>query len=152
MQLETESFYDAWERFKELLRKCPYHGIQPWVQIQTFYNGLMSQTKSIVDAAAGGSIMTKTYDEAYELMEKLASNHHQMMYDRAIRKNTHGVLQMDAYNALSAQLTAINKLMMENKSQPSAQAVQTLSCDFYGNSHSWEQCPLQSESANYLGH
>ena len=27
VQLETESFYDAWERFKELLRKCPYHGI-----------------------------------------------------------------------------------------------------------------------------
>ena len=76
VQLETESFYEAWERFKELLRKCPYHGIQPWVQIQTFYNGLMSQTKSIVDVVAGGSIMTKTYDEAYELMEKLASNHH----------------------------------------------------------------------------
>ena len=102
VQLETESFYDAWERFKELLRKYPYHGIQLWVQIQTLYNGLMSQTKSIVDAAAGGSIMTKTYDEAYELMEKLASNHHQMMYDRAARKNTPGVLQMDAYNALSA--------------------------------------------------
>ena len=136
MQLETESFYDAWERFKELLRKCPYHGIQPWVQIQTFYNELMSQTKSIVDVAAEGFTMTKTYDEAYELMEKLASNHHQMMYDRAAKKNAPGMLKMDAYKALSTQLTALTKLIMENKSQPSAQAVQTLSCDFCGNSHS----------------
>ena len=40
VQMENESLYDAWERFKDLLRKCPYHGIPPWVQIQTFYNGL----------------------------------------------------------------------------------------------------------------
>ena len=44
--------------------------------------------------------MTKTYDEAYELIEKLASNHHQMMYDITARKNTPGVLQMDAYHML----------------------------------------------------
>ena len=75
--MENESFYDTWERFNDLLRKCPYHCIQPWVQIQTIYNGLMSQTKSIVDAAAAGSIMTKTYEEAYELIEKWSVNHQQ---------------------------------------------------------------------------
>ena len=68
-----------------MLRKCPYHGIPPWVQIQTFYNGLNGQTKSIVDAAASGSLMTKTYEEAHDLMEKLASNHYQMDNDRTSR-------------------------------------------------------------------
>ena len=79
VQVENKSVYDTWERFKDLLRKCLYHGIPPRVQIQTFYNGLNGQTKSIVDAA--GSLMTKTYEEAYELMEKLASNHYQMDND-----------------------------------------------------------------------
>ncbi|KAJ8556524.1 hypothetical protein K7X08_032276 [Anisodus acutangulus] len=27
-QLEGESLYDAWERFKELQKKCPHHGLE----------------------------------------------------------------------------------------------------------------------------
>lgn len=72
--MDIEPFYDKWERLKDLLRKCPNHGVQPWVQIQAFYNGLMSQTNFIVDVTAGKFIITKTYEEAHELMDKLASN------------------------------------------------------------------------------
>lgn len=36
VQLDNESLYNALERFKDLLKKCPYNGIPPWVQIQTF--------------------------------------------------------------------------------------------------------------------
>lgn len=32
--------------------------------------------------------MTKTYEEVYKLMEKLDSNHYQMVYDRAVKKST----------------------------------------------------------------
>lgn len=64
---------------KNMLRKCPYHCIQPWVQIQIFYNGLMCQTKSIVDVVVGASAMTKTYEKANEFLEKLASNHYQIV-------------------------------------------------------------------------
>lgn len=28
-----ESFYDAWERFKELQRLCPHHGIEKWLLV-----------------------------------------------------------------------------------------------------------------------
>ena len=27
LQMEIESMYEAWERFKDLLRKCPHHEI-----------------------------------------------------------------------------------------------------------------------------
>lgn len=30
VQMENKSFYDTWKRFNDLLRKCPYQGIQPW--------------------------------------------------------------------------------------------------------------------------
>ena len=30
-QMEGESLYETWERFKELLRKCPHHGIPHWM-------------------------------------------------------------------------------------------------------------------------
>ncbi|KAA3470972.1 oligopeptide transporter 4-like [Gossypium australe] len=35
--LEGESFYEAWECFKLMLHKCPYHGLQDCLQLQTFY-------------------------------------------------------------------------------------------------------------------
>ena len=39
-QLDFEPLYEAWERFKDLLRRRPQHGYQEWFQIQLFYNGL----------------------------------------------------------------------------------------------------------------
>ncbi|KAF7824295.1 uncharacterized protein G2W53_022439 [Senna tora] len=50
--LDNESLYEAWERFKELLRKCPHHGLPKWLQVQTFYNGLSSGIRTSIDAAA----------------------------------------------------------------------------------------------------
>ncbi|GKB85972.1 reverse transcriptase domain-containing protein [Tanacetum coccineum] len=37
-QIAQESFSEAWERFKELLRKCPHHGFSLMHQLDTFYN------------------------------------------------------------------------------------------------------------------
>lgn len=55
--------------------------------------------------------MTKTYKEAYQLMEKLASNHHQMVYDRIARNPMLEALQIDVINVLYAQLLALSKKM-----------------------------------------
>ncbi|KAI4299934.1 hypothetical protein L6164_033354 [Bauhinia variegata] len=73
-QFDRESLYDAWERFKELLRKCPHHGMQDWLVIQVFYGGLSINTKTVVDAAAGGAFLIKDYAEAYELLEEVRVN------------------------------------------------------------------------------
>ena len=61
-QLDFEQLYEAWERFKELLRKCPQHGIESWLQVQLFYNGLDGQTRSNIDTAVGGNILSKTLE------------------------------------------------------------------------------------------
>ncbi|KAL5565005.1 hypothetical protein UlMin_028169 [Ulmus minor] len=66
-QYDQESLYEAWERFKEMLRKCPHHGIPIWLQVSTFYNGLVSNYRAMIDAAAGGCLMGKTPEEAHEL-------------------------------------------------------------------------------------
>ena len=56
-QNEIESLFEAWERWKELLRKCPYHGIPVIIQMETFYNGLEPQTRLMLDASAGGGVI-----------------------------------------------------------------------------------------------
>ena len=60
IQFEGESLYEAWERYKDLLRRCPHHNLPAWLQVQTFYNGLGATNRSMIDAAAGGALMSKT--------------------------------------------------------------------------------------------
>ena len=83
-QKDGESLYDAWERFKEILRLCPHHGLEKWLIIHTFYNGLYYTTKFFVDAVAGGALMNKTYTAAYALIENMAQNHYQWTSERVI--------------------------------------------------------------------
>ena len=35
VQQESETLYEAWERYKDLLQKCPHHEIPKWLQVQT---------------------------------------------------------------------------------------------------------------------
>ena len=58
-QYEGKSFYEAWERFKDLLRKCPHHSFTKWMQVHHFYNGLSRSTGTIIDASARGAIYGK---------------------------------------------------------------------------------------------
>jgi len=64
MQQDSKTLYEAWERYKELLRRYPYHGILNRLQVQTFYNGLLGHTRTIIDAAIGGVLMDKSFDDA----------------------------------------------------------------------------------------
>ncbi|GJR92200.1 reverse transcriptase domain-containing protein [Tanacetum coccineum] len=39
-----ESFYEAWDRFNDLLRACPHHGFSELHQLDTFYNALNARS------------------------------------------------------------------------------------------------------------
>ncbi|GJV01325.1 reverse transcriptase domain-containing protein [Tanacetum coccineum] len=64
-----ESFCEAWDRFKDLLRACPHHGFTELHQIDTFYNSLTSIDQDSLNAAAGGNLLTKTPKDALTLIE-----------------------------------------------------------------------------------
>lgn len=77
-QQDSESLYKAWERFNDMLRRCPHHGLPKWLQVQTFYNGLFNITRTSIDTTAGGALMSKNFDEAYDLqLETMAANNYQ---------------------------------------------------------------------------
>jgi len=42
-----------------------------------FYNRLTPNTKMVIDVAAGGALMVKERDKAYELLEEMMSNSYQ---------------------------------------------------------------------------
>nr|GEV12742.1 reverse transcriptase domain-containing protein [Tanacetum cinerariifolium] len=47
----NETFNEAWERFKDLLRQCPHHGFSELHQLDTFYNALNSNDQDALDSA-----------------------------------------------------------------------------------------------------
>ncbi|GJS49121.1 retrovirus-related pol polyprotein from transposon TNT 1-94 [Tanacetum coccineum] len=53
-----ESLFRAWERFKELLMKCPQHYLTDMQEVILFYNGLDVPTRQILDSK--GAIPSKT--------------------------------------------------------------------------------------------
>ncbi|GKU87120.1 hypothetical protein SLEP1_g1569 [Rubroshorea leprosula] len=133
-----ESLYDAWERYKELLRKCPHHGLPIWLQVHTFYNGLFPNNRTMLDAAAGGSLMSKHADEGYNLIEEMASNRYQWGSERSLIKKNAGIYGVDAFTALTAQIEALNqKLTRMNVSTIQATSI---NCDLCGGAHPSSEC------------
>ncbi|XP_073019334.1 uncharacterized protein [Primulina eburnea] len=128
-QTDLEQLYEAWERYKELLRKCPNHGFEDWVQIELFYNGLNGQTRGTVDAAAGGTIFAKSLEQAYDLLEQMTNNSYQWPSERAGVKRTAGVYAVDPITSLTAQVSALttqiaamNKVSTSETESPSTVA------------------------------
>ena len=76
-QLEGKNLAEAWERFHELLSRCPHHRLTRLMQVHTFYNGLRDATRTVIDASTGGALMKKTMDQAYEILEDAATNTNQ---------------------------------------------------------------------------
>ena len=69
-----ETFYEVWERFKELQRQCPHHEIPKRLFIQSFSAGISDEHRSSVNAACGGDISSKTEDEVLNIFKKIAQN------------------------------------------------------------------------------
>ncbi|GJV24268.1 reverse transcriptase domain-containing protein [Tanacetum coccineum] len=61
-QIAQESFSEAWERFKELLRKCPHHGFSLMHQLDTFYNSLSYNDQDSLNSAVGGNFLYKSHE------------------------------------------------------------------------------------------
>ncbi|GKE32226.1 reverse transcriptase domain-containing protein, partial [Tanacetum coccineum] len=68
-QKSDETFSEAWERFKKILRACPHHEFTELTQIDTFYNGLNDTDQDSLNAVAGVNLLSKTTREALNIIE-----------------------------------------------------------------------------------
>ena len=108
-QLEGENLVEAWERFHELLRRCPQHKLTRWMQVHTFYNGLRDATRTVIDASAGGALMKKTTDQAYEILEDTTTNSNQWPRDRITPGKAVGGADNEVLNNLVTHIAQLTK-------------------------------------------
>nr|GFB02565.1 reverse transcriptase domain-containing protein [Tanacetum cinerariifolium] len=64
-----ESFHEAWDRYKDLLRACPHHGFTELHQLNTFYNALNPTDQDSLNAAAGGNLLERSTQDVLTIIE-----------------------------------------------------------------------------------
>lgn len=163
-QEEDESLFDAWERFKELLRQCPHHGIPICIHLETFYNGMVPSSRNMLDSFSGGALLSKYYEEGYKLIESIKINTYQWPVTRAEGSQTSkkpvGVHEVSESNTLAAQIARIHQMMnnmmtSHEVAKPEPIKVVTdmtiVSCVYYEGAYLFEECSLNPLYVNYVG-
>ncbi|GJW12407.1 reverse transcriptase domain-containing protein [Tanacetum coccineum] len=116
-----ESFYEAWDRFNDLLRACPHHGFSELHQLDTFYNALNANYQDSLNSAAGGNILDKMPRECLRIIEYVAA----LTTEVSELKNMMKTMLIDKQKA---------------QAPASVKAVEQ-SCVTCGGAHSYRNCP-----------
>nr|XP_017245923.1 PREDICTED: uncharacterized protein LOC108217594 [Daucus carota subsp. sativus] len=147
-QPSVEILCEPWERYKEMLRKCPHHGMLYWMVINCLYNGLGPRSRPMLDAASGGALWAKINEVAYELIEMMAANDYQNPTQRLHQGKAAGILDVDATTAIAAQLKALT-MKMDSLANLGVQQPPTV-CEICAGTHSTYECAISSESAQFV--
>jgi len=84
-----------------MLRRCPNHDFEDIAQLNIFHNGMRPDTKMILDATAGGTMMAVDVEQATRIFYALASTYYQAQYDRQTIQRK-GVLDLNTTYAILA--------------------------------------------------
>nr|GFA21449.1 reverse transcriptase domain-containing protein [Tanacetum cinerariifolium] len=117
-----ESLFEAWERYKLSIDRCPNHNMLPITQIYTFYNGLTLRHRDTINAAAGGTFMKRRPEECYDLIENMTAHHND--WDTSAQRSESSSSITSSFDtkiaALKAKMAEINKNLMRVLQPPLA--------------------------------
>lgn len=120
-----------------------------------FYNGLNGQIRTIVDAVAGGTLMSKTAEGATFLLEEMASNNYQWPTERTMTKKVAGIHELEQIAALSVQVASLAHQISTLTTQgilQNTEYVTAASMTVLGNEMSQEQGQyINNRNYNYQG-
>nr|GEX42355.1 hypothetical protein [Tanacetum cinerariifolium] len=147
-----ESFHEAWDIYKDLLRACPHHGFTELHQLDTFYTALNSTDKDSLNSAAGGNLLERRTQDVLTIIEnksKVRNSQNKSVVSQVkscyansnssskIVKLTHTVNQQTS--DVTTAMTAILKQFQATPPPASVKAVEEI-CVTCGGAHLYYQC------------
>nr|GEV06840.1 reverse transcriptase domain-containing protein [Tanacetum cinerariifolium] len=168
LQKPNETFNEAWERFKDLLRQCPHHGFSELHQLDIFYNALNPNDQDALDSAAGGNFLDKIPRECLSIIESkskvrysrsrvtdVRANANLSLLPSFSHSNSFDLQQIAASleDKLDIRMDRFEKSLNDMKKSfitPTAplKAVAKV-CVTCGSNHSYNQCPLTRGGNDY---
>ncbi|GKC68438.1 reverse transcriptase domain-containing protein [Tanacetum coccineum] len=136
-----ETFSEAWERFKELLRACPHHGFTKLTQVDTFYNGLNENEQDSLNAATGGNLLSKTTREALNIIENKSKVRYSRNRSNVSRMNATSSKTDERIDKLADQLSTLVEIVSKKVATPALVKAVEETCVTCGGAHSWYNCP-----------
>ena len=97
------------------LRACEDKVRVNWMQVHTFYNSLSDSTITIIDASTGGALMEKTIDQAYGILEDMATNSNQWPKDRLIPRKVVGGMDAEVLRNLVNHVAQLTKQLQRQQ-------------------------------------
>ncbi|GJV30586.1 ribonuclease H-like domain-containing protein [Tanacetum coccineum] len=136
-QEPNENLYQAWERFKELLMKCPQHYLMEMQEVILFYNGLGIPTRQILDSR--GAIPFKTAADAKVAIQEMAE------YSQKWHNGTSRSRSTKTSDGLAAIQAQLNNLGREIKKVNEKFYGAQVGCEQCKGPHYTKDCPLKAE-------
>nr|GEV64534.1 reverse transcriptase domain-containing protein [Tanacetum cinerariifolium] len=156
-----DSFHEAWDRYKDLLRACPHHGFTELHQLDTFYNALNPADQDSLNSAAGGNLLERRTQDVLTIIEnksKVRNSRNKSIISQVkssdanssssseIAKLTHAVNQQTS--VVTTSMTAILKQFQATPPLASIKAIEDI-CVTCGGAHPYYQC-LAADGNNFL--
>nr|GEU52920.1 hypothetical protein [Tanacetum cinerariifolium] len=147
-----ESFHEAYNRYKDLLRACLHHGFTELHQIDTFYNALNPADQDSLNSAAGGNLLEIRTQDVLTIIEnksKVCNSRNKSIVSRVkssdvnssssfeIAKLTHAVNQQTS--VVTTAMTIILKQFQATPPPASIKAIEKI-CVTCGGAHPYYQC------------
>nr|GEV88596.1 hypothetical protein [Tanacetum cinerariifolium] len=147
-----ESFHEAWDRYKDLLRACPHHGFTKLHQLDTFYNALNPADQDSLNSAAGGNLLERRTQDVLTIIKnksKVRNSRNKSIVSQVkssdanssssseIAKLTHAVNQQTS--VVTTAMTTILKQFQATPPSDSLKAIEEI-CVTCGGAHLYYQC------------
>nr|GEW14186.1 reverse transcriptase domain-containing protein [Tanacetum cinerariifolium] len=143
-QRPNESLFEAWERYKLSIDRCPNHNMLPVTQIDTFYNGLTLRHRDTINAAARGNFMKRRPEESYDLIENMTAHHNDWDTSAQRTESSSSITSSSDTEivALKAEMVEINKNLMRVLQVNQKVKAVTPSYKTCGGPHSFSDCQV----------
>nr|GEV34835.1 reverse transcriptase domain-containing protein [Tanacetum cinerariifolium] len=142
-QRPDESLFEAWERYKLSIDRCPNHNMFPVTQIDTFYKGLALRHHDTINADVGRTFMKRRLEECCDLIENMIAHHND--WDTSAQQSESSSSITSSSNteiaALKAEMAEINKNLMRVLQVNQQVKAVTPNCETCGGPHSYSDFP-----------
>nr|GEV06022.1 reverse transcriptase domain-containing protein [Tanacetum cinerariifolium] len=134
-----ESFSEARDRFKDIIRACPHHGFLKLHQLDTFHNALNSKDQDSLNSAAGGNFLDKMPRECLAIIESKSKVRYSCK-NPVVAKVSMNTSTFGISPDVAELKDMVKALLLDKKSQNQAPATLKAveeSCVTYGGAHSY---------------
>ncbi|CAL1371591.1 unnamed protein product [Linum trigynum] len=139
VQADDESLSEAWERYKELLLKCPSHNLEEWNVITIFFDGIRREFRQALNTASGGGFTSMEPGAAYDLIENMCFDANEWGGEKRSRRRG-GMHEVKKFTGLEARIEAkldakFDALERRVANLSLVSADQNISCELCASAH-----------------